>query len=62
MPVWAWILIAVVVVGVAAAAYRQRRTRALRDRFGPEYERAMTEQGGRRKGEEALRLKRMLHA
>ena len=44
MATWVWILIiiaAVVVVAVIAMAARQRRTTALRQRFGPEYDRAV---------------------
>jgi len=55
MPVWAWIVIGIVlVVGAASAAYRQRRSRGLKDRFGPEYERAVAERGGRWKAESEL--------
>jgi hypothetical protein len=53
-----WIAIAVMAVIVVAlivwAVVRRRRTDALRDRFGPEYDRAVTEEGGRRAGESAL--------
>jgi hypothetical protein len=58
MPVWAWIIIvaAVALIVLAAAwAYTQsRRRRQLADRFGPEYERAVEEQGGRRSAEREL--------
>jgi hypothetical protein len=53
-----WVAIAIVAVIVIAlivwAVLRKRRTSELRDRFGPEYERAMTEEGGRRGGESVL--------
>ncbi len=58
MATWVWILIviaAVVVVAVIAMAARQRRTMALRQRFGPEYDRAMEAQQGRRPAEAELR-------
>src|SRR5436190_14346622 len=58
MPAWAWVLIAIAVVlviaGVAWAVYRQRRSRALRERFGPEYEKTVAERGGRSKAESDL--------
>jgi hypothetical protein len=58
MPVWAWIVIAVAVVLVVAAVawamYRRRRSRMLRGRFGPEYDRAVAERGGRWKAESEL--------
>jgi hypothetical protein len=58
MPVLAWILIALAVLAVVAGAIwavmRQRRSTMLRERFGPEYQRAVTERGGRRKGESEL--------
>jgi len=58
MAIWAWILIAVVVVVVAAAgvvAARQRRTMALRQRFGPEYDRAVAAREDRQAAEAELR-------
>jgi len=58
MAAWVWILIALVVIAVAAAgiwAYmRQQRSRALRGRFGSEYDRAVNERGGKWKGESEL--------
>ena len=53
-----WILIviaAVVVVAVVAVAARQRRTAALRQRFGPEYDRAVEARQDRRTAEADLR-------
>jgi hypothetical protein len=53
-----WAAIAIVAVIVIAlivwAVLRKRRTSELRDRFGPEYERAVNEEGGRRGGESVL--------
>jgi hypothetical protein len=47
------VLAALVLLGVMSAMQR-RRTRGLRDRFGPEYERTVDEQGGRKAGEQQL--------
>ena len=58
MATWVWILIiiaAVVVVALIAMAVRQRRTVALRQRFGPEYDRAVEAREGRRPAEADLR-------
>jgi hypothetical protein len=58
MATWAWILIAivaVVVVAFIAMAVRQRRTTALRQRFGPEYDRAVESREDRRAAEADLR-------
>ena len=57
MSVWVWVVIAVaivVVVVVALLAYVQR-SRSLRRRFGPEYDRAVREEGSRQKAEAMLR-------
>jgi hypothetical protein len=58
MATWVWIVIViavVVVVALIAMAARQRRTTALRQRFGPEYDRAVKTQEGRRAAEADLR-------
>jgi hypothetical protein len=58
MATWVWILIviaAVVVIALIVMAARQRRTAALRERFGPEYDRAVEAQEGRRPAEADLR-------
>jgi hypothetical protein len=59
MPAWAWILIVIAVLVVAALVAwnltSRRRTSHLQDRFGPEYDRAMKEQGDRRRAEGELR-------
>jgi hypothetical protein len=51
-----WVLIGVVVVAAIAAwlIYRGRRTAALRDKFGDEYDRTLETAGGRTKAEAAL--------
>ena len=51
-----WVLIGVVVVVALAAwfVYRSRRTAALRDTFGDEYDRTLDTAGGRAKAEAAL--------
>jgi len=56
--VWVWILVviaAVVVVALIVMAARQRRTAALRQRFGPEYDRAVEAGEGKRGAEADLR-------
>jgi len=58
MATWVWILIAIAVVVVAggiAAAARQRRTAALRQRFGPEYDRTVEALEDQRAAEANLR-------
>jgi Tfp pilus assembly protein PilX len=53
-----WILIAiavVVVIALIAMAVRQRRATALRERFGPEYDRAVEAREDRRAAEAELR-------
>ncbi|MCL2586475.1 MAG: hypothetical protein FWE35_28940 [Streptosporangiales bacterium] len=58
MATWIWIVIIVVVVVaivLIALAARQRRTAALRQRFGPEYDRAVETREGRRAAETDLR-------
>jgi hypothetical protein len=58
MSTWLWIVIAVCAIVVIAAGVwawqRQRTTRQLRDQFGPEYERTLESQGGRRSAESEL--------
>ena len=59
MSTWIWIVIAIgaaIVLGiVVAAALRARRTRALRGRFGPEYDRVAADAPTRREAESELR-------
>jgi hypothetical protein len=57
---WIWIVIVaavvvVVVALIAGLAARRRRSAALRERFGPEYERTVQERDGRRSAEADLR-------
>lgn len=58
MDAWVWVVIVVavlVLVGVAAYAMAsRRRTGALRERFGPEYDKTVDESGGRRTAESEL--------
>src|SRR5213082_3388520 len=59
MEVWQIIAICVAVVAIAAAVgwlmYVRNRSRRLRDRFGPEYDRRVTElEGNRRRAESEL--------
>lgn len=51
------VIVALLVVGAVVAFLwkQQRRTHDLRDRFGPEYDRAIDERGGRSKAEAELR-------
>ncbi len=62
MPGWAWaVVIVVVVVAVAVVMWRAlaaRRTRSLRERFGPEYDRTATAAGDRRAAEAELAARR----
>ncbi|HEX8804878.1 MAG TPA: hypothetical protein VF743_11815 [Acidimicrobiales bacterium] len=49
------LLVVIAVVGIAALVVTQARSRQLRQRFGPEYERAVEEHGSRRAAESRLR-------
>ena len=58
MATWLWIVIIIVLVAIALAAVmaaRRRRTMALRERFGPEYDRTVQGQKNQRAGEAELR-------
>jgi hypothetical protein len=62
--VWIILLVVLVVVGGATVLYlQQQRTRQLRSRFGPEYDRSVRELGGRRRAEAELerRQERIAH-
>src|ERR1700733_4617608 len=53
-----WVVIAIVVVvavALVAVAARKRRSAALRDRFGPEYDRVVESSGDQRAAEAELR-------
>jgi hypothetical protein len=57
MATWVWVVIAIAVVAVialGAVAARNRRTAMLRDRFGPEYDRAIENSDDRRAAEADL--------
>jgi hypothetical protein len=60
MPVWGWVLIAASVVLVAVlivaviSASRRKRTKRLKERFGPEYERTVFEAGEQKTAEKEL--------
>ena len=61
MQTWAWILIVIAVVVLAAVAvfgWVQARRRGLRETFGPEYDRAVTEAPSRREAEAELDARR----
>src|SRR5205807_6077802 len=52
------IVVAVVAIAIIAyAAMRKRRSRHLRERFGPEYERVVRNEGGVRQGEGVLEFR-----
>ena len=58
MPTWAWIVIVVVaaliVIGAIAAWMQQKRRTELKERFGSEYDRTVSEEGDRRAAEKDL--------
>jgi FtsZ-interacting cell division protein ZipA len=62
MDTWIWVLIAVVAVIVIAvvvwSAFTKRRTTALRDQFGPEYDRTLQQTDSRRETETDLSARR----
>jgi hypothetical protein len=60
MATWVWVVIAiavVIVVALVAAGAKNRRTTMLRDRFGPEYDRAVENSADRRAAEAELRAR-----
>lgn len=65
MSTWVWIVIAVVAVIVVLAivwsALRAKRTRALQDTFGTEYDRKVDQAGDRRSAERELRERQKQH-
>ncbi|MFG1695553.1 hypothetical protein [Nonomuraea sp. NPDC049309] len=67
MTTWAWVaVVVIVVVALAAVGYlalqRQKRRSHLRERFGPEYERAVAEHDDRREAEQELLEREQRHA
>jgi hypothetical protein len=58
MPTWAWIIIivgaALVVLALLSGSLRARRSRRLQRGFGPEYDRTVEREGGKRAGEKEL--------
>jgi FtsZ-interacting cell division protein ZipA len=65
MSTWVWIVIAavavIVVLGVVWSGMRARRSRALRDTFGREYDRTVDQAGDRRSAEKELRERQKQH-
>ena len=65
MDTWVWIVIAVaaviVVLAVIWSATRAKRSRALRDTFGREYDRTVENAGDRRAAEKELRERQKRH-
>jgi len=65
MDTWVWIVIAavavIVVLAVIWSATRARRTSALRDTFGREYDRTVDQSGGRRAAEKELLERQKQH-
>lgn len=65
MSTWVWIVIAVVAVIVVLAivwsALRAKRSRALQESFGREYDRTVGEAGGKRSAERELRERQKRH-
>ena len=59
MPTWLWVVIvvvaAIIVIAVVASALRTKRSRGLRERFGPEYDRVAADAPSRRQAEAELR-------
>ena len=55
------VVVLVVVLAVLAAVYMRNRRAALQRRFGPEYDRAVQERGGRLRAERDLTQRERLH-
>jgi hypothetical protein len=66
MPLWAWILIVIGAVALVAliawTVFSRQRSARLRQQFGPEYERTLTERGDRRQAESDLAARRKRRA
>ena len=56
------VIVIVLVVAIAAYAWQVTRRRALRDRFGPEYDRVVAETDNRTAAERELRERERRHA
>jgi hypothetical protein len=56
------IVIAIIVIGALAAGWMLMRRQNLRRRFGPEYDRVLTERGSRLEAEKELRARERRHA
>ena len=65
MATWVWIVIAVVaaivLLGIVLNGARARRTHALKERFGREYDRTVQQAGGKRDAESELRERERRH-
>ena len=65
MSTWVWIVVAIAVVIVLLAivwsAMRKKRSRALQDNFGEEYDRTVDQAGGRRAAERELSERQKQH-
>jgi hypothetical protein len=65
MPGWLWVVIVVaaliIVAVVVMSALRARRSRALRGRFGPEYDRVSADAPSKRQAEAELRAREERH-
>jgi hypothetical protein len=65
MSSWVWVVVAIVVVIAIAAivltTMRQRRSRALREGFGPEYDRTVEQAGSRSDAEQELLERKRRH-
>ncbi len=65
MPSWLWVVIVVgvilVIAAVAASALRTRRSRELRGRFGPEYDRVAADAPSKRQAEAELKSREARH-
>jgi hypothetical protein len=65
METWVWVVLALLVVAAIAivvwASARARRSKQLREGFGPEYERVVEEAGDKREAERELEARRERH-
>lgn len=67
MPMWGWFFVAAAVVVVLLAVFlglgavKNRRTRKLREQFGPEYDRTVEQAGEQRTAEKELAARQRTH-